>query len=73
MNEQIVKAINIDIVTHRLLATMDGLILAGVPEKLVYNSALVSVQGNVDKLPLVFAEKALILSTQLAKRIPIKS
>jgi len=73
MNESIVKAINIDIVTHRLFATMDGLVLAGVPEKLVYNSALVSIQGNVDQLPLVFAEKAIILSTQLAKRIPVKS
>ena len=66
------KPINIDIVCHRLLATMDGLILAGVPEDLVYNSALVSIQGDVDKLSLVFAEKAIILSTQLAKRIPIK-
>ena len=72
MTESIVKAINIDIVCHRLLATMDGLILAGVPEDLVYNSALVSIQGDVDKLSLVFAEKAIILSTQLAKRIPIK-
>ena len=68
-----VKGLNIDYVEKRLFATMEGLIIAGVPETMVYNSALVSVQGDVDKLPLIFAEKALILSLQLAKRIPIKN
>lgn len=73
MTESVVKALNIDYVSHRLYATMEGLILAGVPEKLVYNSAIVSIQGDVDKLPLIFAEKAIILATQLGKRIPVKS
>lgn len=72
MNETIVKSLNIDHVSHRLFSTMEGLILAGVPANYVYNSALVSVQGSVEKLPLIFAEKAIILATQLAKRIPIK-
>ena len=72
-NEAMVKSLNIDIVSNRLFATMEGLILAGVPEKYVYNSALVSIQGNVDNLPIIFAEKAIILATQLAKRIPVKS
>lgn len=71
-SESIVKSLNIDYITNRLFATMEGLIIAGVSEKLVYNSALVSVQNDVDKLPLIFAEKALILSTQVAGRIPIK-
>ena len=73
MTESIVKTLNIDFVTHRLLSTLEGLILAGVPENYVYNSALVSIQGNVENLPLIFAEKAIILATQLAKRIPIKN
>lgn len=72
MTEAMVKGLNIDYVANRLYATMEGLILAGVPEKYVYNSALVSIQGDVDKLPVIFSEKAIILSTQLAKRIPIK-
>lgn len=71
--ESLVKSLNIDIISKRLYATMDGLILSGVPENLVYNSALVSVQDDVDKLPLIFAEKALMLANQLAKRIPIKN
>lgn len=73
MTESIVKSLNIEIVSHRLLATMEGLILAGVPANYVYSSALVSIQGDVDKLPLIFAEKAIILATQLAKRIPTKN
>lgn len=73
ISESVVKALNIDYVTNRLIATMEGLILAGVPEKFVYNSALVSIQGSVENLPLIFAEKAIILSTQLAKRIPVKA
>ena len=72
MTESIVKGLNIDYVANRLFATMEGLILSGVPERFVYNSALVSVQGDINKLPIIFSEKALILSTQLAKRIPIK-
>lgn len=73
MNESIVKSLNIDIISNRLFATMEGLIVAGVPENFVYNSAFVSIQGNIEKLPIIFAEKAVILATQLAKRIPIKS
>lgn len=69
-NESIVKNINLDLIEKRFLNTLEGLVLAGVPRPLVYNSALVSLQGDVDKLPIIFAEKALILATQLSKKIP---
>lgn len=72
-NESTVKSLKIDEITKRLLLTLDGLVLAGVPANFVYNSALVSVQDDVSKLPIIFAEKAIILSTQLAKRIPVLS
>lgn len=72
MNEAMVKSINIDYVEKRLFATMEGLILAGVPEKYVYNSAMVSTQGDLNSLSIIFAEKALILANQLSKRIPHK-
>jgi hypothetical protein len=71
--ESLVKDLNIDIVANRLFTTMENLIIAGVPENFVYNSAYVSVQGDLDKLPIVFAEKAIILAHQLSKRIPVKS
>ena len=73
MNESIVKSLNIEYLKTRLLTTFDGLVLAGVPANFVYNSSFVSVQGNLDHLPLIFAEKALILSTQLSKKIPVLS
>ena len=72
MNESIVKSLNIDYLYKRLLSTMQGLILSGVPEQYVYNSAMVSIQGDVDKLPIIFAEKAIILANQLSKKIPVK-
>lgn len=70
-NEALVKSLNIDIITNRLLATMEGVIVSGVPAKFVYNSAYVSVQGNTNHLPIIFAEKAIILASQLAKKIPV--
>lgn len=72
-NETMVKGLGIDNMTKRLFATFDGLILAGVPEHQVYNSAMVSIQGNVDHLSVIFAEKAIILATQLAHKIPVKN
>ena len=73
MTESIVKSLNLDYVSKRLFSTMEGLIIAGVPENLVYNSALVSIQGDVHDLPVIFTEKAIILANQLSKKIPIKN
>jgi hypothetical protein len=69
-NETLIKNLNIEQITKKMLSTFDILISAGVSPKLVYHSALVSVQGDLAHLPLIFAEKALILSTQLATKIP---
>ena len=71
--EALVKSMTIDNIYNRFIKTIDGLIVSGVSERLAYNRSTVSVQGNVDKLPVIFAEKALILSTQLSKRIPFKN
>lgn len=73
MNESLVKGLTVDYMTQRLFATFEGLILAGVSEPYVYNSAFVSVQGNLDHLPVIFAEKAVMLATQLSQKIPVKT
>lgn len=73
MTEALVKSISVDQIYSRFIKTIDNLIIAGVSEKLAYNRAIISVNGSTNKLPLIFAEKALMLSTQLAKRIPKKS
>ena len=72
-NETIVKNLTIDNLYDRFIKTIEGLIIAGTSERLTYNRSTVSIQGDVNHLPLIFAEKALILANQLAKRIPIKS
>ena len=71
-NETMVKELSVDYIFDRLVKTFEGLIVAGASERLVYNHATVSIQGNVNNLPIIFAEKALRLATQVAKRIPIK-
>ncbi|MBE7702959.1 MAG: hypothetical protein E7Z89_02785 [Cyanobacteria bacterium SIG28] len=72
MTENMVKTMTIDLVAKRFFATLDSLIKAGVPSNLVYNTASVSLQGDVDKLPLLFSEKALMIEQQLSKKIPLK-
>ena len=69
MSESVVKAINADFVYDKLKAAFAELSQVGVPAKLIHNSALVSVQGNMDNLPLIFAEKATILANQVALKI----
>ncbi len=72
-NETLVKGLTIDNIYDRFIKTIEGLIIAGTSERLTYNHSSVSIQGDVNHLPLIFAEKALILANQLGKRIPFKS
>lgn len=72
-NETIVRNLNIDNLYDRFIKTIEGLIISGTSEKLTYNRSTVSIQGNINHLPLIFAEKALILASQLSKRIPTKN
>lgn len=71
-SESTVKSLTIDKLYNRFISTVESLIDSGVSERLAYNRAMVSLQGDTDSLPLIFAEKALILSTQLAQKIPKK-
>ena len=72
-NENLIKSLSVEKLYDRFIDTISTLIIDGVDEKLIYNNAMVSIQGDLENLPLFFAEKALILSTQLAKRIPFKN
>lgn len=72
-NETMVKNLTIDNIYDRFIKTIEGLIIAGTSERLTYNRSTVSIQGDVNHLPLIFAEKALILANQLSRRIPVKS
>lgn len=73
ISESIVKGLTVDYIANRLNTTMSGLILSGVPSDLVYKSALVSLNGNTNHLPVIFAERACMLAKQIASRLFTKS
>lgn len=69
LSDSMVKGLSVDYLHQRLLTTFDGVILSGVPADLLYNSALVSLNGDINHLTVMFAEKAAMLATQLGSRL----
>jgi hypothetical protein len=72
-NENAIRTINFDNAYKKLINAIEGLILAGVSADLLYQKSTVSVQGNMAKLPILFAEKALMLAKQISKKLPHSS
>lgn len=71
-NETLVKSLSSEYIYDRFIKTTERLVLAGGDDALVYNGSTVSIQGGVSHLPLIFAEKALMVATQVAKMLPSK-
>lgn len=69
VSDSMIKGLSIDYLHRRFSSTLGGMILAGVPAELLYQQALVSVNGNIDHLSVMFAERAMMLATQLASRL----
>lgn len=65
----VVQGIKADYIYKRLMLAMDSVINSGVPSELIYNSAIISVNGDMDKLSVLFAEKALMMLSQLTSRL----
>ena len=72
-NENSIKALNIDFVYKLFTKAMEDLSAEGVSLDLLFKNCTVSVQGNLVNIPILFAEKALIMESQLAKKIPASS
>lgn len=68
-SDNIIKSLNIDYLQKRLATTMDGVVISGVPDELLKKSSTVSLNGNTDKLSIMFAEKAIILAQKLGASI----
>jgi len=68
-SDQIVQGLKIDYLEKRLSATIDGVILSGVPEELLYKASIVSLNGSTDKLSIFFAEKALMHAIKLGSTL----
>jgi len=73
VNETLVKSLSADYIFDRFIKTAEGLIISGASDKLVYNHSTVSINGNINHLSLIFAEKALMAAFQAGKRIPVIS
>ena len=69
VSENMVKSLTIDYLEKRLSSTIGGVLLSGVPAELLYSSALVSLNGNTNELPVMFSERAMMLASQLASRL----
>lgn len=73
MNENVIRSLNIELLFNRFINTIENLASLGVSVDLLYRNSTVSVQGDLSKFPILFAEKALMLTEQLGKRIPNSS
>lgn len=71
--ENQVKTLTIDYLVDRFNKTTMDVANQGVNINLIQRRALVSVQQDMHDLPIIFAEKALILNTKLAQRIAAKT
>ena len=67
-SENLIKGQSIDILTSKLKSSMETVVDSGVPLDLLMDRATVSVQGNLSDIPIIFAEKALMLANTLSKR-----
>ena len=68
-NADVITKLNSEFAYDKFNATINELINAGVDPNLAYNGALVSVVGDVYKLPLIFSEKALLLVSKVAAKL----
>ena len=73
MNENAIRSLNIDKLYDKFTSTLEDLASCGVSMDLLYKNSTISVQGNLSKYPILFAEKALIMANQLSKKIPFTS
>ena len=62
----VLTKMNSEFLYDKLIKTIDDLVNSGVESDLVYDNSLVSVVGDIYKLPLIFSEKALLLANKIA-------
>jgi hypothetical protein len=73
VSDTMVRGLTIDYLEKRLSSTIAGIVLAGVPAELLYRNIMVSLNSDTDKLSILFAEKAILLATQLASRLAVRT
>ena len=73
MNENAIRSLNITTLQKRFESTIDALSKEGVSMDLLLRNSTVSVQGDLSKHPIIFAEKAIMMASQLGAKLPAKN
>ena len=68
-NESTIKSINLDYIESKFKSVSENLADEGIAYKMLLRHSTVSVQGDLAKIPILHAEKALILSQQLSDKV----
>lgn len=68
-SENIIKGLNVELLIQKLKASMETVSASGVPMDLLTDKSTISIQGNLSHVSILFAEKVLMLTNQLSKRI----
>jgi len=71
VSDNVVKELSLDYLQKRLESTFEGVIISGVPAELLHKSAMVSVNGNMNQLSAFFAERAIMLASQLSSKLGV--
>ena len=69
LSDNLVKSLSCDYLYKRLRSTMEGTVISGVSAELLYQNAMVSLNGDSNHLSVIFSEKANMLATQLGSRL----
>lgn len=72
-NEKDIRTLNLDKLYTMLINAIEDLASQGVSADMLYKNLTVSVQGDLDKYPILFAEKALMMAEQISKKLPTSS
>ena len=72
MNENAIRSLNINTIQDRFKSTIDALSSEGVSMDLLLKRSTVSVQGDLSRYPILYAEKALMIANQLSAKLPAK-
>ena len=68
-SENTIKNLTLEYLQTNLKNCFDDMVLQGVNRNLLRQGSTVSIQGNLDKFAVIFAEKAIMLTNQLSQKI----
>ena len=72
-NENSIRILNLDTMQKIFTKAIENLANDGVSLDMLYQNSTVSVQTNLSNIPILFAEKAMMIANQLGKKMPSSS